>query len=213
VNEERIRILSTSDVLLDGRVGRGSTRAAAICHPHPRFGGSMENGVVLATRDALAGLGLTTLRFDLRGVGASTGSWDDGRGEADDVAAAAAWLWSNGAAEVHLVAYSFGAAMAARALGAGLDATSVALVSPPVDFMDLGDDCLPPVPTLVVAGDHDTYASPASVDAWLARQPAVAGRLTRVTLPGVDHFYQPGEPALARALAAFLAAPEPADVP
>ncbi len=205
VNEKPVTISSTGGVSLDGRLApEASGHAVAICHPHPQFGGSMANNVVLAARDALTALGVTTLRFDFRGVGASGGSWDEGRGESADVAAVIDWLAPHGPAGVHLVAYSFGAAMAAKALEAGLAVASVALISPPVDFMALAEDCLPAIPTLVVAGSEDQYGKPTSVSRWLEAQPAVAEHLSRVTLSGVDHFYWNGEGELKSELTSFF---------
>ena len=59
--------------------------AALVCHPHPAQGGTMHNKVVFRIAQVLGELGMPTLRFNYRGVGRSTGSFDEGRGEADDV--------------------------------------------------------------------------------------------------------------------------------
>src|SRR5258708_33693766 len=73
---------------------RGDAPAAVVCHPHPMYGGSMFNNVVEAILGALWGLEYATLRFNFRGVGASEGEHDGGRGEADDAAAAMEFLLS-----------------------------------------------------------------------------------------------------------------------
>ena len=68
---------------LEGKIaGDLSEEAWIICHPHPLYGGSMNNNVVFAARDTFLELGLGTLRFNFRGVGGSEGSFEDGRGEA-----------------------------------------------------------------------------------------------------------------------------------
>ena len=59
--------------------------AALVCHPHPLGGGTMHNKVVFRIAQALGDLGLPVLRFNFRGVGRSTGTYDEGRGEANDV--------------------------------------------------------------------------------------------------------------------------------
>src|SRR5215510_1314294 len=66
--------------------------AAVVCHPHPRGGGTMNNNVVYRAAKALVAGGVTTLRFNFRGVGASTGSYGDGIGEEEDVRAAIDFL-------------------------------------------------------------------------------------------------------------------------
>ena len=83
---------------------------AIVLHPHPQFGGTMDNKVVQTLARALLQLGYRTVRFNFRGVGQSEGRFDDGRGELDDLRAVAAWarvehpdkaLW--------LAGFSFGA--------------------------------------------------------------------------------------------------------
>src|SRR6516225_6660796 len=71
---------------LEGRavLPPGAPRAAIICHPHPQYGGDMDNSVVTAATQALAERGFATLRFNFRGVGESEGSYAGGRGEIDD---------------------------------------------------------------------------------------------------------------------------------
>src|SRR5487761_1254167 len=67
-------------------------RAAVVCHPHPLYGGSMYNNVVDAVLEGLWEQGFATLRFNFRGVGASEGDHDNGRGETDDAIAAMRFL-------------------------------------------------------------------------------------------------------------------------
>src|SRR6185437_16769096 len=64
------------------------TMAAVVCHPHPQFGGTMHNKVVFRLAAALVEHHIPALRFNFRGVGRSTGAYDEGRGEAEDVRAA-----------------------------------------------------------------------------------------------------------------------------
>src|SRR3712207_4462886 len=67
---------------------------AAVCHPHPQYGGDMDSNVVIALCRALTDRGMAAMRFNFRGVGRSTGAFDNGRGEALDAAAAVAHLSS-----------------------------------------------------------------------------------------------------------------------
>src|SRR5687768_2996121 len=75
---------------LDGVLKRaaGAATAAVVCHPHPQYGGTLYNKVVFRAARALHGAGMTVLRFNFRGVEGSEGSFDEGRGEVDDVRAA-----------------------------------------------------------------------------------------------------------------------------
>ena len=110
-------------ITLEGRLSVGAAPGGAvITHPHPLFGGDMANNVVLTAVRALAARGMSALRFNFRGVGRSTGTYGGGIEEADDVAAALAFLKSRTPGPHYVVGYSFGAAVAGRALLKGLSA-------------------------------------------------------------------------------------------
>ena len=68
--------------------------AAVVCHPHPRGGGTMNNNVVYRAAKTLVDGGVAALRFNFRGVGSSTGQYDEGVGEEEDVQAALEFLRS-----------------------------------------------------------------------------------------------------------------------
>src|SRR5262245_54405839 len=70
----------------------GAVRAAVVCHPHPKGGGTMNNNVVYRVAKALEERGSHVLRFNFRGVGRSTGEYDEGVGEGEDVRAAVEFL-------------------------------------------------------------------------------------------------------------------------
>ena len=171
---------------------------AVVCHPHPQYGGDMENNVVVAACRALAGRGFAALRFNFRGGGASEGAFDNGKGERDDVAAALAYLASLPEVDpkrIGLIGYSFGAMMAAEA--ASGDLRALALISPPLAYSDLrvAWGC----PALVLGGEEDTLA-PADRLRVVAEQPGV--ELTLVS--GADHSWWGFEDELAGALGAFF---------
>src|SRR5579864_6855658 len=71
--------------------GAAGSSYAVVCHPHPLFGGTMDNKVVTTVARALQDNGIPTLRFNFRGVGASAGVFDQGMGETADADAAASW--------------------------------------------------------------------------------------------------------------------------
>jgi alpha/beta superfamily hydrolase len=89
VDAEPVRFPSGA-LWLEGRLSipAGATRAAVVCHPHPQYGGDMDNSVVVATAAALGRRGIATLRFNFRGVGQSEGSYGEGVAELGDARAA-----------------------------------------------------------------------------------------------------------------------------
>jgi alpha/beta superfamily hydrolase len=91
--------------------------AAILCHPHPLYGGTMDNLVVVHVARALLDRGLASLRFNFRGVGGSEGRFAEGEGELNDAGGALDWLRAQPGidwAHLYLVGYSFGAWVALR---------------------------------------------------------------------------------------------------
>jgi len=160
---------------------------AILCHPLPTEGGSMHNKVVTMTARALRESGVTTLRFNFRGVGQSAGEFDDGDGELDDLRAVAAWaraahpdktLW--------LAGFSFGAWVSLRA-AVELQAGGLISIAPPVGRSWSFDDIAPPgMPWLVIQGEEDEIVKPHAVYAWISslQQPPEV-----VRMPGASHFF------------------------
>ena len=98
--------------------------AVLVLHPHPQYGGDMDNHVVTAICGAMATRGATTIRFNFRGAGRSQGTYDNGRGEADDARAALKTLREAApGAKILLAGYSFGA-MIAAGVAAGAELAS-----------------------------------------------------------------------------------------
>jgi hypothetical protein len=150
---------------------------ALIAHPHPLFGGTLDNKVVQTLARALVELGYETWRPNFRGVGESQGSHDEGRGEVEDLAAV---LRALRYPKIILAGFSFGAAMQAR-LAARSKPEKLVLVGPAVTNHEL-----PAVPagTLVIHGEQDTTIPLAAVLDWARPQD-----LPVVLVPGADHFF------------------------
>ena len=159
-----------------------------ICHPHPLYGGDMDNPVVVRAAEVCGALGLATLRFNFRGVGGSTGVYDEGRGERVDVEAALDHLAGLlGGGPLLLAGYSFGAAMAVAVAAQRQGLAGLALVAPPLAMRELPLAALAAVegPVLVVAGTADEYCPPASLERLRSAAPRAAIR----TIQGADHFF------------------------
>lgn len=171
--------------------------AAIVCHPHPAFGGRMDNPLVVALADACAAAGLSTVRFNFRGLDGSEGTPTGGREEHEDVAAAVAWARAQGAPAVALVGYSFGALMAARAIADGADVAAFAAVGFPTTILGRAPDRVAVVeraldrrlPSLFLAGDADQFCELDRIDAWAAGRPSVRSEV----LVGRGHFFAGGD--------------------
>jgi len=163
---------------------------ALIAHPHPLFGGTLDNKVVQTLARAFVELGYAAWRPNFRGVGASEGHHDEGRGEVEDLAAVLAHAQ---AARPVLAGFSFGAAMAAK-LAARVQSERVVLVGTAVT-----NQAVPPVPagTLVIHGEADETIPLAAVLDWARPQ-----ELPVLVVPGADHFFHRKLPALKLAVTA-----------
>jgi uncharacterized protein len=131
------RVLMKSDHNLEGIVRENKrNQGVVICHPHPLYGGSMQNNVVAAVEGGFARIGFTTLRFNFRGVGGSGGDYDEGEGEVRDALAAAGYLrrMLGGEEPIVLAGYSFGAWIAAKAALHDPRPSGLFLVSYPFAF-------------------------------------------------------------------------------
>jgi alpha/beta superfamily hydrolase len=193
-------------ITLEGRLSVGAAPGGAvITHPHPLFGGNMANNVVLTAVRALAARHMSALRFNFRGVGQSTGTYGGGIDEADDVIVALAFLKSRTPGPHYVVGYSFGAAVAGRALLKGLSADGTICVAPPIAFMDLS--FLPRLAglRLIIVGDRDELCPlPSLQELMAASQPALGETPAEIrVIEGADHFFGDGEAELFRVLRDF----------
>jgi alpha/beta superfamily hydrolase len=205
---EQPETIALSDLTLEAALAMppGARAGVVVCHPHPLYGGDMDNPVVTGVARACTEAGLATLRFNFRGVGGSGGAWDDGRGEQDDVRAALAHLRRllPAGAPVALAGYSFGAAMSAAVAGAGEALGGLALIAPPLAMRPWQPPASLAVagPILLAAGSADEYCPAAALTALGRALP----KATITVLDGVDHFFFGGLDRLAKAAGAWAAA-------
>ena len=182
-----------------GRIGRN----AILCHPHPSYGGDMENHVVRAVRQTFAGLGWGTLRFNFRGTGSSGGNQAEGQKDALDLIEISQFLKARSRGRIDFAAYSYGAWAAMEAIRMGLLTDLLILISPPLDFISSGGLKLPDAPVLIIIGDNDDFCSLQSLKNWLAGQPNTEA-FTLEVLAGVDHFYSGAVRQVSAKIRAFL---------
>ena len=177
------RIEAALDLPAEGSVPRG---LAVVCHPHPLHGGTMQNKVVQTLARAFISLGYRCVRFNFRGIGASEGAWDEGRGEIDDALAVVRAQRAPGEALV-MAGFSFGGYVASQAAARllaepeSVGAERLVLVGPAVRNFSMA-----PVPedTLVIHGELDDVVPLTAVFDW-ARPIA----LPVTVLPGAGHFF------------------------
>jgi len=155
---------------------------ALICHPHPQFGGTMDNKVVQTLAKAFVELGCATIRFNFRGVGNSAGLFDDGVGETEDAAAVLNWAKAQLPAATPLIAagFSFGCFVQTRLLPRS-QPQQLVLVGPAVNRFKI-----PEVDkgTIIVHGEEDDVVPLADVMNWARPQ-----GLPVTVFPGTGHFF------------------------
>ncbi|MDN4589354.1 alpha/beta hydrolase [Xenophilus aerolatus] len=166
---------------------------AVIAHPHPLFGGTMDNKVVQTLARAFVAAGWTAIRFNFRGVGGTAGTHDEGRGEAEDYLRVVEQ--SAGSGPIAVAGFSFGAFVAISALQTlwpAREVRQIALVGPSVARV-----VPPPLPveshlrTLVVHGEADDTVALLAVMDWARPQ-----SLPVTVIPGGGHFFHGQLPLL-----------------
>ncbi len=154
---------------LEGRYyksGRPNAPVALILHPHPQYGGTMNNKVVYSMFSCFKDLGFSVLRFNFRGVGRSQGSFEDGPGELSDATIALDWLQAMNpdAKQCWVAGYSFGAWIAMQLLMRRPDINNFIAVSPPANEKDFSFLAPCPASGLIVQGGIDEIDNPSMVE-------------------------------------------------
>jgi len=159
---------------------------ALVAHPHPLFGGTMDNKVAQTVARAFIALGYATARMNFRGVGKSEGEHDAGRGETDDMAVLLQHMQQQyPGLPVALGGFSFGtfvqSQLQQRLVAAGTPAERLVLVGTAAGKWDV-----PPVPanTILIHGEHDDTIPLSDVFDWARPQD-----LPVIVIPGADHFF------------------------
>jgi len=184
----------------------GPFPAAVLCHPHPLFGGTMDNGVITAVAGALDGVGIATLRFNFRGVPPSEGKSDQGHGEQQDIRAALDILkrWPNiDGKRLALAGYSFGAQVVLRGLGKYGAAKALALISPPLPAFNDSPIAKSGKAKLFLVGSGDRLVGPEKLKKRVA---ALTAPTEFQEIPGADHMWRGHEREAAQHVAEFLEA-------
>ncbi|MBM7332400.1 MAG: alpha/beta fold hydrolase [Alcanivorax sp.] len=164
---------------------------AIVCHPHPLFGGTMDNKVVTTLARAARDAGAAVLRFNFRGVGNSQGAFSDGIGETEDLIAVHRWLTREFPDRpLWLAGFSFGSFVAARGaevLAAnGQAPKALMLVAPPVHHFDFEGIETAGCPVTVVQGEDDEVVPAEQVFRWAGQTPLTPDL---IRFPDSGHFF------------------------
>jgi len=168
---------------------------AIILHPHPQFGGTMNNKVVYNLHYAFYNMGFTCLRFNFRGVGRSQGEYDQGVGELSDAASALDYLQSlnPNAKNCWVAGFSFGAWIGMQLLMRRPEIQGFVSVAPPANMYDFS--FLAPCPSsgLIINGDGDRVAPPPDIAGLAEKLQQQKGiTVTHEIIPDAGHFFDPG---------------------
>jgi alpha/beta superfamily hydrolase len=206
------------DVIINGPEGRleGRYHAAAaanspialVLHPHPLYGGTMNNKVVYHLYHTFARRGFSVLRFNFRGIGRSQGTFDQGVGELADAASALDWLQSISldARACWIAGYSFGAWIAMQLLMRRPEISGFVLVAPPANTFDFG--FLAPCPSsgLIVHGTNDEVVPEADVAKLVQKLSYQRDiKIEYQRLAGASHFFDAQLDNLSAVIEAYLA--------
>jgi hypothetical protein len=191
-------IFSGPDGRLEGRHHPSEDPAAPLAlvlHPHPQYGGNMNNRVVYALHYAFRELGFSVMRFNFRGVGRSQGEFDQGQGELADAASALDYMqmMSPNARGCWVTGFSFGAWIGMQLLMRRPEIEGFVSVSPPANLYDFS--FLAPCPSsgLIVNGDADRIVPTGAVDELVAKLKAQRGiTITHELIPGANHVFGTG---------------------
>ncbi len=173
-------------------VGRIDSPIALILHPHPQFGGTMNNQIVYNLYYTFAERGFSVLRFNFRGVGRSQGYFDNGPGELADAASALDWLQLQNpdAGSCWIAGVSFGTWIAMQLLMRRPEIDGFICVAPPANLYDY--TFLAPCPSsgLLLSGEKDKVVPSASVAELAVKTKTQKGiKIEHTIVPGANHFF------------------------
>lgn len=196
MKEEQVSI-KNNKLILEGLLSKSSeNKGVIICHPHPLMGGSMYNNVVESVQEAFDAEEYTTLRFNFRGVGASTGIYDAGRGEQEDIIAGCKYLQSLGISNISFAGYSFGSWVGSKIIERENHPFSeVTFISPPVNYFDFNFTKLNNKIDMIICGNCDQFC-----DVKILEKQMKFLNFQLKIINDADHFYMGREKELVNIL-------------
>ena len=156
---------------------------AILCHPHPLYGGNMDDAIVRIVEKALSNQRISTQRFKFRGTGFSEGKHDDGNGEVEDLLSIFNWVSDSYKPEKIIIAgYSFGAVIAAKAT-LQIKSDLVLLIAPPTRA--IRPDFFTESAVVAITGSQDDFVNNKDLASLVEKSP----NLKVTVIDGADHFF------------------------
>ena len=188
-------IFNGPDGRLEGRYHqskRPNAPLALLLHPHPQYGGTMNNKVVFNLYQNFARRGFSSLRFNFRGVGRSQGQFDNGQGELSDAASALDWMQSRNpnTNTCWIAGFSFGAWVAMQLMMRRPEISGFISIAPPASQHDFSFLAPCPASGMIIHGDKDEVVPQSSVDKLaqkLQKQKNI--KIDYRIIEGSDHFF------------------------
>ncbi len=180
---------------------------ALILHPHPQFGGTMNNKIVYNLFHAFVRKGFSALRFNFRGVGKSQGTFDNGQGELSDAASALDWLQASNpnASACWVAGFSFGAWISMQLLMRRPEIDSFISIAPPANVLDFSFLAPCPASGLIVHGADDDIVPTEEVEKLAVKLQNQRGiGITYETIVGANHFFEEKLPDLDTRIERYL---------
>jgi len=189
-------IINGAEGRLEGRyhhAKQASAPIAILLHPHPKFGGTMNNKVIYTLYRTFVARGFSVLRFNFRGVGRSQGRFDNGLGELSDAASALDWVQAiNPTASGHWIAgFSFGAWIAMQTMMRRPEIDRFVAIAPPANVNDFTFLAPCPASGLILHGSKDQVVPLPAMEKLAQRLKAQKAIVIDFkVIPGADHFFQ-----------------------
>jgi alpha/beta superfamily hydrolase len=181
---------------IEGRYHHNETKGAPIVvvlHPHPLYGGTMNNKIAYNLYQTFVRAGFSALRFNFRGVGKSQGKFDDGIGELADAATALDWLQQQNmdASTCWIAGFSFGAWIAMQLLMRRPEIDGFIAVSPPANLYDFSFLSPCPAAGLITMGTKDEIVAEEAVGKLATKLAGQKGaNIEYKVINGADHYYR-----------------------
>jgi uncharacterized protein len=188
-------IFNGPDGRIEGRYNHGklpNAPLALLLHPHPQYGGTMNNKVIYNLYQAFVRRSFSTLRFNFRGVGRSQGSFDRGEGELSDAAAALDWLqtFNPNATSCWIAGFSFGAWIGMQLLMRRPEIAGFISMAPPANIYDFSFLAPCPASGLIIQGNQDEIVPLESVNKLVDKLSHQRGiKIEYRIIPGANHFF------------------------
>ncbi len=199
------------DGRIEGRFHQSANKnapAALVLHPHPLYGGTMNNKVVYSLYEAFKNNGFTVLRMNFRGVGRSQGTFDNGVGELADAATALDWMQSQNPdiSNFWISGFSFGAWIAMQLMMRRPEIQAFAVAAPPINKYDFSFLSPCPAHGIVVQGDQDSIVSEQMVSDFVDRLTKQKNTdIDYQIIFGADHFFREKTDELKEVISNYVA--------